>query len=736
MEKVGVAVMIGAAAAPSVAKTLNSIKNQAKTTVATTSKLEIGKSWADNLVTIEKKIKANENLMTRLGRTTQSIEINRRLVTDLAEAKQQAAAFGINIGNAAKRSQELAREIKKVQATEALKGRREERSDERGKLGVSMAKTAAAGYVYKRVVGGMIDDTVAFEEKMAGVRKVVNFDTAAEFKETSKGLLELSTTMPMAAGGFADIMASAGQAGIAKNELKQFTVDSTKMGVAFDMAADIAGSAMTGMRSIFNLNQKGVVSLGDAYNHLSNNMDATASSIVAVGNRSGSTGRMIGLTGQQVGALSATFLALKTPEEVAGTAMNAMFMKLATADMQGKEFQDTLHGMGLSSKKLKTAIKEDAQGAILSFLESVKNSKDPMNTMGALFGIQYADDITKIVANLDLYKSALSMVANESVYAGSMTREYEARSATTANETVLLKNKMTALSITMGNTLLPGFNTLLNIIGPVAVATANVAEAHPELTRNLIVGAGALIAFKGAVIGAKIVASYAKDIKDTIGFMREFGDSTAWATTKTYALAAGQKIAAGATAIWKGVTAGATIVMKAFNFVMAANPIGLIVLGLVAFGALAYTVYKNWEPIVKWFKDVFSSIGDTIGSIFGTDDKKIDATIEKKVTNEVVATPPGADQGKDAAVTKMLSESGKGKSTDEIMKEFSSGKDGFVPSGSMGGNNSRTISVVVEKIEIHAVNVDAALNQIEDKVRAALKKAFKGDGEFADAYGA
>ena len=82
--------------------------------------------------------------------------------------------------------------------------------------------------------------------------------------------------IPMSAEGLSDIIAAAVRPVLPTYELLDFAEDAARMGVAFDVTGKEAGSAMPEPRSIFKLNQQQVVALGDAYNHLSNNMDATA----------------------------------------------------------------------------------------------------------------------------------------------------------------------------------------------------------------------------------------------------------------------------------------------------------------------------------------------------------------------------------------------------------------------------------------------------------------------------
>ena len=83
-----------------------------------------------------------------------------------------------------------------------------------------------------------------FESAMADVRKVVEFDSKEDFNKMSKAVLELSTRIPMAQNGLAQIVAAGGQSGIEKDRLLDFAEAAAKMGIAFDISADQAGEMM------------------------------------------------------------------------------------------------------------------------------------------------------------------------------------------------------------------------------------------------------------------------------------------------------------------------------------------------------------------------------------------------------------------------------------------------------------------------------------------------------------
>ena len=514
------------------------------------------------------------------------------------KAKQEARAYGLSIGDIVKEQQRLQQSTNRLALKNLAAQQREAGRQRRVELHGQMLGAVGTAWAMSQP----IKQAIAFESVMADVKKVVNFDEPEQFKAMGEDVLSLSTRIPIAASGLGDIVAAAGRAGIARNELLRFAEDAAKMGVAFDMSGAEAGAAMTGLRSIFRLAQDDVIKLGDAFNYLDNNMDTTASDLVQIANRAGSTADLFGLTGQQLGALGATFKAMKTPTEVAGTAINAMLMKLATADKQGDKFSDALANVGLSAEGLKADIEQDAQGALLSFFEAVKGSDDVMGTLSDLFGMEYSDDVSKIVNGLDQYKSALALVGNEAAYTGAMQKEYEERASTTAFQMQTLSNQATRLGVTLGSALLPPINMLAQNLGKAVDGITRFSEENPELMKTVVGVTAGLIGLKIAMIGGSFVASI-------------FAGSLT--TFKLVMLTAGHAMKA------------VTIAQWAWNAALMANPIGLIVTGIAAVVGGAYLLYKNWDTVTEWFNgalgkigDAFSWIGDTWNNLFGDEDEK------------------------------------------------------------------------------------------------------------------
>ncbi|MBD3842357.1 MAG: phage tail tape measure protein [Campylobacterales bacterium] len=125
-----------------------------------------------------------------------------------------------------------------------------------------------------------------------------------------------------------------------------------------------------------------------------------------------------GLASIQAGALSSAFIALGKPPEVAATSINALLLKLKTADKQGTKFQKALQGIGLDATELKKSVDEDAQGALNNFLQTLSkvDKTEQMGVLSDLFGAEYSDDIALLVGGLENYNKALNLTSDATKY--------------------------------------------------------------------------------------------------------------------------------------------------------------------------------------------------------------------------------------------------------------------------------------------------------------------------------
>lgn len=363
-----------------------------------------------------------------------------------------------------------------------------------GNLALAMGPAALAAGLLVGALGMAANKTMTFESAMADVAKVVNFDTAAEFQEMNKTVMDMAGRIPMAADGIAAIIAAAGQSGVAKQDLAEFAEQAAKMGVAFDLTGDQAGKMMADWRAGMALSLPQVYSLADAVNHLSNNMNATAPALGEVIQRVGAAAMACGLAETQVAALGAAFLSAGASPEIAATALKKFTTTLVKGAAMSKDQAAAFQSLGFSATQMAKDMQTDAQGTIFKVLQALANKPKElqMSLLTEMFGEEAIGAIAPLLQNMGNLSQAFELVGDKSKYAGSMQAEFDTRSKTTQNALQLLSNKLTNLAIAVGNVFLPVITAGANALGAVADALRWVAETR--FGQWLIAAAGGLAA--------------------------------------------------------------------------------------------------------------------------------------------------------------------------------------------------------------------------------------------------
>lgn len=327
---------------------------------------------------------------------------------------------------------------------------------------------------------------IEFESAMADVRKVVDFDSPAQFKQMGDDVIRMSTRLPMAAKDIAAIVAAGGQAGLARGELTRFAEDAVKMGVAFDSTAEESGAMMAKWRTSFRLTQDQVVGLADKINYLSNNGPASAKQIASIVTRIGPLGEVAGLASGQIAAMGATLAGMGVQEEVAATGMKNFMLTLTSGASATKQQQQVFKALRMDAKKVAVDMQKDAQGTIVRILTAISkvDKTKQASVLQTLFGRESIGAIAPMLNNLDLLKKNFANVGDETKYAGSMSKEYEARAATTANNIQLLQNRVVAAGNAIGSILLPPINGFIGAVGPMIDQIAVLIQANPWLVKG------------------------------------------------------------------------------------------------------------------------------------------------------------------------------------------------------------------------------------------------------------
>lgn len=473
--------------------------------------------------------------------------------------------------------------------------------------------------------------SIDFESKMSDVKKVVDFESNEELKLFERDILKLSRTIPLSANELTEITASGGQLGIAKDELLNFTTVVSKMSTAFDIAPKEAGKSIAEIMRVYKLGIDEAQLLGDAVNHLADNVGVEAPKVVEVINRIGGTAKIFGISAVEASALSTAFISLGKAPEVAATSINTLLGNLVNADKQGNKFQEALATIGFSATELKEKISKDANGTLQEFLTTLSkvDKSEQMGILTDLFGTGFADDIALLVGSLEQYDKALDLTADSQKYMGSTQREFEAKSATTANNLQLLKNSVNEIAINFGNIFLPAINLVATSLRFVSTNIADLMNSSPIIGGLIKTVTGLFGAFVAVSVGGTALAYAMTFVSSGFSRLALLGNllklvyvglttGTALATAKTFLFATAQKVATATSFVFGGalkILGGAIgLVSKAIIWMGRAlmmNPIGL---AITAIGVAAYTIYTYWEPI----KGFFAGLWDGIKSVFNS----------------------------------------------------------------------------------------------------------------------
>jgi len=500
--------------------------------------------------------------------------------------------------------------IRKQEAHLKLAAKAKERAGKLQSAGIGMAATgmgmAFGGQRALMAQALPLTEAMSFESVMADVKKVVDFDTPEQFKQMGLDVQNLSLALPMAATDIAKIVAAAGQAGIAKEELVRFAQDASKMGVAFDSTAENAGQTMATWRTAFRMGQDDVVVLADKINYLGNTGPASVQKISEVVNRIGALGEVAGLGSGPLAALGATVAGMGIASEVSATGIKNMLLTLGSGSAATKRQRAAFDALGISATTMAQSMQTDAGGAIISVLEKLKQlpKHEQAATLATLFGRESVGAIAPLLTNLDLLKINFDKVTDATKYGGSMNAEYAARVATSENALQLLKNSVGVTAQAIGQTLLPDFKVLAERTAIVVKRVIDWVRANPELVKSLakaaIVGTTLVTVLGGLLVGAGVVAMAFSQIHGAIALLSSGGG------------------------IGGLVTRVVSLGGRAFPMLLNVGRMLLPLLGgisapVLAIGAavalVAVLVWKYWGPIKAFMVGMWQGIGDVVGPI-------------------------------------------------------------------------------------------------------------------------
>lgn len=361
-----------------------------------------------------------------------------------------------------------------------------------------------------------------FDQSMRGLDKVLDV-TESRLSQLRKFALDTSALIPIAASELVELMSEAAQGGVPESDLEAFTTYVANAAVAFDMAGGVIGERFAKLRNVYKLNQEGIEDLGDATNHLSNNMAAKASELTDFTNRAAGAAAIFKLTATEVSAVGASMIAAGIVPETAARGFTAMATRILSG---GKKIDQAFQSVGMNREAFLKSMETDAPAALIQLFETLAKKPQGMEALIELVGRDFADDFAKLLGNPDLLAQALDLVADKTAYAGSAVEEAAKQAEGAEKKWDLLVGKLTRMAIVLGDQLLPQALALADQLGQLIDRFAEFAAANPELTGAIVKTIAALMAF---AIGARLigfaVAAVRLPLIRLLGFFLKFNEA-------------------------------------------------------------------------------------------------------------------------------------------------------------------------------------------------------------------
>ncbi len=347
-----------------------------------------------------------------------------------------------------------------------------------------------------------------FETSMASVKRTVGGDDAF-ISQLGDSFQELSTQMPITASELAAIATTAGQLGIAQDEVEGFTKVMAQLATTTDLSADSAATMLAQFANITGTTDYD--RLGATVAALGDSTATTASKVVEMSQGLAAAANLAGMSERDILAISAAVGSLGIEAASGSTSMSQLITTLYKATETGDNLEQFASVAGMSAQQFKNAWGADAVGAMNSFIQGLndveRNGKSAVVILDEL-GINNVRQVKAILGLAsagDLLTDTIAQANTAWTANTALTDKAGIMYNTTGAKLSMLQNSANNVSIAIGDTLNPVVGDAAELLTGIVQPIADFISANPALVKGLTASAGAL-----GVVTAAVAAYEAK----------------------------------------------------------------------------------------------------------------------------------------------------------------------------------------------------------------------------------
>lgn len=438
----------------------------------------------------------------RVGDTVAALERQNQKLGDTGARLREA---GVDTANLAGKSQELTARIRELEAEQRKAAEGAQTFGEKAAAGFSAAGDALAAAGILEVLGLIADQTVKnakaameYETVMAGVRRTVG-GSVEETAALGRQFRELSADIPITTSELGGIAETAGQLGIARNAVGEFTEVMAQLSTTTDLTADSAATLLAQFANITGTTD--YRRLGSVVAELGDATATTASKVVEMSQGLAAPASLAGMSERNVLAIAAAVGSLGIEAQAGSTAMSTLISTLHKAVETGEGLAEFASVSNMSAAEFKAAWGRDAAGALDAFIQGLNDTE--RNGRSA---VVILDELG--ITNVRQTKAVLGLASAGDLLSGTLRQANEAWTANTAlqekagimygtteSRLNMLQNAYADLRVTLGEQFTPELREAMEAGTWVLGEIKDFVEANPQLVK-------AVTAFSTTALGA------------------------------------------------------------------------------------------------------------------------------------------------------------------------------------------------------------------------------------------
>lgn len=459
------------------------------------------------------------SLQLQKDKTSASLQQQTDKLNQMGSALRDAGVNTDNLSSETSRLSDKMNELKDTQE-DIINGTEEYGASAPEAFGAVQNAIAAAGVATAlKEIADMysecIDASMEFEGAMTGVSKTTDMSDG-ELAAMSEEIKTLSTEIPITSTELASVAEVAGQLGIAKDDLLDFSTIMSMLSTATTMSADEAATMLAQFANITQMDPKYYSNLASTIVDLGNNYATTEQKITDMAQGIAASASLAGMSEADMVALSAAVTSLGIETQAGATSMSKLISELGSAVETGDNLGQIASIANMTSAEFQEAWGQNAVTALEAFVVGLNDAeRNGMSATQALSELGITETrmqrmILSMANSGDLLSRTLDTANNAWKENTALTVEAEKRYATTQSKLTMMQNSYNNLKVSIGDALIPEMRGLYDVGTDVMSGASEFISSNPTLVKSVTAFVGVLGA---ATAGMTAYAAISKTVK-------------------------------------------------------------------------------------------------------------------------------------------------------------------------------------------------------------------------------